>query len=164
MFNVHVLVIDAKTKQPAPCRLRIADAAGRVHSPLGRVAEFAVGRNEDIGGQVLLNGQRWYYINGACEVRLPAEVPLIVEITKGPEYKPIHREITLGAGQMALRFELERWIDLRAEDWYSGSDVVSQTYQVSNRKLCNHTQMFYHKNRIVNVSCKQTYCAVVAES
>src|SRR5262245_51656972 len=120
MFNVHLRVSDAATKEMLPCRVRIADASGRSYPPLGRVAEFAVGRNEDVGGQVLLHGRRWYYINGACEVPLPAEIPLTVEISKGPEYTSICREVTLGAGQMSLRFELQRWSDLSGEGWYSG--------------------------------------------
>jgi hypothetical protein len=120
MFNVHVRVNDAATGQPTPVRLRISDATGREYPPLGRVAEFATGRNEDVGGHVMLDGQRWYYTDGACEVALPGGVPLVIEATKGPEYKPVRKEITLGVGQMALRLTIERWINLRAEGWYSG--------------------------------------------
>ncbi len=120
MFNVHVRVNDAATGQPTPVRLRISDATGRVYPPLGHVAEFATGRNEDVGGHVMLDGKRWCYIDGACEVPLPGGVPLVIEATKGPEYTPLHQEMTLGVGQMALRLTIERWIDLRAEGWYSG--------------------------------------------
>src|SRR5262245_50908880 len=120
MFNVHVRVNDAATGQPTPVRLRISDADGRVYPPLGHVAEFATGRNEDVGGHVMLDGKRWYYIDGACEVPLPGGVPLVIEATKGPEYTPIRQETTLGVGQMALRLTIQRWIDLRAEGWYSG--------------------------------------------
>src|SRR6185503_8112966 len=103
MFNVHVRVNDAATGRPTPVRLRISDATGREYPPLGRVAEFATGRNEDVGGHVLLDGQRWHYIDGACEVPLPSGVPLTVEATKGPECNPLRQTLTLGMGQMALR-------------------------------------------------------------
>lgn len=120
MLNIHIRVIDAKTKQPTACRMRIVDEAGRSYPPLGRVAEFCVGRNEDVGGQVMIGGKRWYYIDGGCEMPLPSQAPLQVEIEKGPEFTPIRRELTLGAGQMSLRFEISRWIDLKAEGWFSG--------------------------------------------
>src|SRR5262245_26673863 len=118
MFNVHVRVNDAATGQPTPVRLRISDAAGRVYPPLGRVAEFATGKNEDVGGHVMLGGERWYYIDGACEVPLPGGVPLVIEATKGPEYTPIRHETTLGVGQMALRLTLSGASEL--DGWFAG--------------------------------------------
>lgn len=120
MFNIHLRVIDANTKQPTACRIRIADSTGRSFPPLGRLAEFAIGRNEDVGGQIMLDGKRWYYIDGGCETPLPAKSPLTVEINKGPEFLPIRREISLGAGQMTLRFEISRCADSSADRWYSG--------------------------------------------
>ncbi len=39
--------------------------------------------------------------------------------TKGPEYTPLDETVTLGAGQMALRFAIERWTDSRADGWVS---------------------------------------------
>jgi hypothetical protein len=120
MFNVHVRINDAATGQPTPVRLRISGSDGRVYAPLCHVAEFATGRNEDVGGHVMLGRDRWYYIDGACEVPLPGGVPLVVEVGKGPEYRPLRHETTLGVGQMALRLTIKRWIELRAEGWYSG--------------------------------------------
>ena len=48
------------------------------------------------------------YIDGACEMPLPAGVPLRVQAAKGPEYTPLDETVTLGAGQIALRFAIER--------------------------------------------------------
>jgi hypothetical protein len=73
----------------------------------------------DVGGNVLLDHQPHAYIDGTCEIRL-AIGPLQVEISKGPEYKPIRSQVTLTPGKLALRFEIERWIDLRAARWFSG--------------------------------------------
>ena len=50
---------------------------------------------------------------------LPAGVPLRVRATKGPEFTPIDETVTLGAGQMALRFVIDRWTNSRAEGWRS---------------------------------------------
>src|SRR5262249_53558324 len=87
---------------------------------LGRSVEFATGRNEDVGGHVRLGAERWYAIDGACEIRLPAGVPLRVQALKGPEFFPLDQTITLGPGQMALRLAIERWSDVAADGWIAG--------------------------------------------
>src|SRR5262245_44353664 len=120
MFNVHLRINDADTNQPTPARLRVAGPDGTHYPPLGRPAEFAAGRNEDVGGHLLLGRDRFWYVDGGCEVALPASVPLSVEIDKGPEYVPVRETVRLGAGQMALRFAVRRWTNLRERGWYSG--------------------------------------------
>jgi hypothetical protein len=119
MLSVHVRVNDAATGKPTPARLRFLDRAGNYHAPLGRLAQFATASGEDVGGSVRLGPARFAYIDGTCEVRLPAG-PITVEAFKGPEFLPLRREITLGPGQISLRLEVEAWTDLRAEGWYSG--------------------------------------------
>lgn len=119
MQQVHLRVNDAGTGQPTPVRLRITDAAGNYFAPFGRLTDFATGVNQDVGGSVLIEAQKWAYIDGACEILLPPG-QLRIEIAKGPEYKPIDEEITLLAGKMSLRFTMERWCDTRKEGWYSG--------------------------------------------
>jgi hypothetical protein len=119
MHTVHVRVNDAATGKPTPCRARFTDAEGRYYAPLGRLAEFATGRNQDVGGNVLIGMKPHAYSDGACEVRLPAGV-IQVEVHKGPEFTPLRQQVTLGPGKLALRFAIERWADWRAERWYSG--------------------------------------------
>jgi hypothetical protein len=119
MLTVHVRINDAATGKPAPVRVRFLDPSGAPHAPLGRLAEFAVGPGEDLGGNVRVGPARFAYIDGACEVRLPAG-KVIVEVHKGVEYVPLRREVVLGAGQISLRLAVERWADLRAEGWYAG--------------------------------------------
>jgi hypothetical protein len=120
MFNVHLRINDADTLQPTPVRLRISDGDGRVFPPLGHVAEFAFGRNEDVGGHLLLGRERWYYIDGTCEVPLPGGIPLTIEAAKGLEYEPVRQTVTLGAGQMSLRFAIKRWTNPNSNGWYAG--------------------------------------------
>jgi len=119
MLTVHVRINDAVSGKPTPVRLRLVDAAGHAHVPFGRLAEFATGRGQDVGGHLRLGTERFTYIDGACEVRLPAGV-VTVEASKGPEYLPLRRSVTLGPGQISIRLGMERSIDLRAEGWYSG--------------------------------------------
>lgn len=123
LLTVHVRVNDAGTGQPTPCRVRFASLDGEYFPPLGHLAEFATGSNEDVGGNLLWESKQYAYIPGTCEVPLPA-APLRVEITKGPEYKPITQEVALKPGQLTLRFALERWIDMRRERWHSGDTRV----------------------------------------
>ena len=92
LHTVHVRVNDAATGQPTPVRLRVTDAQGTYYAPLGRLTKFALGANEDVGGNVLVAGLPHAYIDGDCEIRLPAG-PLFIEISKGPEYQTLRREI-----------------------------------------------------------------------
>ena len=119
MFNVHVRVNDSATGKPTPVRLRITDAQGVYRPPLGRLASFSTAPEVDVGDQVRLDGANYAYIDGTCEVPLPAGL-VTVQISKGPEYRPVEQTVSLAAGQMALRFTIERWADWRAEGWHAG--------------------------------------------
>lgn len=119
MHTVHVRVNDAGTGRPTPVRLALRDATGTYRAPLGRLVDFATGPGEDVGGNVRLGPARYAHIDGACEVRLPPGT-IVVEVSKGPEYRAIAREVALGPGQISLRLTMERWADLTAQGWYAG--------------------------------------------
>ncbi|HTU89744.1 MAG TPA: CehA/McbA family metallohydrolase [Gemmataceae bacterium] len=125
MLTVHVRVSDSATGQPTPVRLRLVDAAGVCRMPFGRLAEFAERAGVDVGGQVRLGDDAFAYIDGICEVRLPAG-PVRVEVSKGPEYLPLSREVVLGPGKIALRLTIERALDWRSRGWYSGDGRAQQ--------------------------------------
>jgi hypothetical protein len=120
MIAVHLRINDAATGRPTPVRLRVSGPDGTAYPPLGRLAAFACGRGEDVGGHLRVGKESFAYVDGACEIPLPTGVPLRVRATKGPEYEPLDRTVTLGAGQMALRFELRRWSDLAGDGWHAG--------------------------------------------
>jgi hypothetical protein len=119
MLTVHVRVNDAATNRQTPVRVRFTDERGNEHVPFGRPAHFAEQPGVDVGGSVRIGAERFAYIDGACEIRLPAGT-IYVEATKGPEYSPLRRTVALGPGQISLRLGVDRWIDLRQEGWYSG--------------------------------------------
>ncbi len=121
--TVHVRVIDAATGQPTPVRVRFTDAEGTHYAPFGRLTEFAAGPNQDVGGNVFIGIKPHAYIDGSCEINLPPGL-LQVQIDKGPEYRPFRTEVQLAPGKLALRFQIERWTDLRAQGWYSGDTCV----------------------------------------
>jgi hypothetical protein len=118
MLTVHLRVNDASTGRPTPVRLRLL-ADGSPHAPFGRLLAFACGPGEEVGGQVQIGADAYAYIDGTCEVRLPAG-PLTVELSKGPEYLPVHSLLSLRPGQISLRLTIERCTDWRAEGWYGG--------------------------------------------
>lgn len=120
MLTVHLRVNDAATGRPTAVRLRVSAPDGTKYAPLGRFTDFPHGVNEDVGGGLRLGREAWFSIDGACEITLPSGVPLRVQATKGPEYLALDTTVTLGAGQMALRFAVERWHDRRADGWVSG--------------------------------------------
>jgi hypothetical protein len=119
MHTVHVRVNDAATGKPTPCRIRFTDAEGRYYAPFGRLAAFDAKQEENVGGNLIFDGEKFAYIDGACEIQLPAG-SLSIAICKGIEYAPLHQEVKLAPGKLALRFTLERWIDLRSQGWHSG--------------------------------------------
>jgi hypothetical protein len=119
MQTVHVRVNDAATGQPTPVRVRFAGPDGTYYAPLGRLADFATGSNEDVGGNLLYGDKKYAYIDGTCEVALPPG-PIVVEVSKGPEYIPIREEVPLKTGQLSLRLTIQRWSDLRRDGWYAG--------------------------------------------
>ncbi len=117
--TVHVRVNDAATGQPTPVRIRFTDGEGNYHAPLGRLASFATGPNQDVGANVYVGRKAFALIDGTCEINLPPG-PLIVEIHKGPEYQPVVSELTLLPGKMSMRLAIMRWTNLREQGWHSG--------------------------------------------
>lgn len=117
--TVHIRINDAATGKPTPVRLRVTDEAGTYFAPFGHTAEFPIGRGEAVGGDVMIDGKRWAYIDGTCEVAVPPGT-LTLEATKGPEFKPLRETTSLPLGKMALRFQVARISDFKKDGWYSG--------------------------------------------
>src|SRR5947209_17268875 len=110
--TVHLRVNDAATGQPTPVRLRVTGPDGTYYPPFGHSADFAIGRGEDVGGNVMVGTERWAFIDGTCEIALPPGA-ITVEARKGPEYRPLRETVQLPAGKLALRFAVERHCDWR---------------------------------------------------
>jgi hypothetical protein len=119
MQTVHVRVNDAVTGRPTPVRVRFTGPDGTCYAPFGRLTDFATEMSVDVGGNVLFGSEAHAHIDGTCEVRLPPG-RISVALSKGPEYRPLQTTVDLPPGKLALRFEVERLADLRAEGWYSG--------------------------------------------
>lgn len=117
--TVHLRVNDTATGKPTAVRVRVSDPADNHYLPLGHATPFPTKPNQDVGGKVLIEGRPHFYIDGACEIALPAG-PLEVHLSKGPEYRAKTEHLQLPAGKLALRLDIERWTDERSKGWYSG--------------------------------------------
>ena len=117
LHTVHVRVNDAATGQPTPCRVRFIGPEGEYLAPFGRLTNFATRAN------VQIDGRLFAYIDGTCEIELPAG-QIIVHVSKGPEYTAVRHQVTLPPGQLSMRLQVERWIDMRQQRWYAGDSQV----------------------------------------
>src|SRR5207249_2460679 len=105
--QVHVRVNDAATGKPTPCRVRITDESGNYYAPYGRTPRFLTSSADrpftrrPVAGTILFHPQPWAYIDGTCEIDLPAGT-LRVEIRKGPEYRSLDQAISLVPGKLAM--------------------------------------------------------------
>lgn len=121
MLAVHLRVTDAATNKPTPVRLSVTGPNGEYYAPLGRLTEFACGVGEDVGGHVRIGRENYSTIDGSCEIRLPAGIPLRFRVSKGIDYQPLDRTIALGPGQMAIRLTIQSWTTRETDDrWMSG--------------------------------------------
>lgn len=106
MTLVHLRVLDSKSNLPIAFRLRMIHANGSQACPLGRQLRFPLSANIGVGGQALLDGQVYHWIDGACEVMLePGKY--WVEVTRGNRYTPLARWVEVKPGQAALRLLLD---------------------------------------------------------
>jgi hypothetical protein len=161
--TVHVRVNDRATGQATPVRLRLSNPEGEYFAPLGRLTEFATGRNQDVGGNLRLGHKAYAFIDGTCEVRLPGG-RLLVDLYKGFEYLPCHVELDHPTGKISLRLEIERWIDLRRDGWYSGDtrahfltphaallEGAAEDLAVVNLLAVEHSQRISADHEIVSI-------------
>lgn len=119
MLTIHLRIND-ESGQPTPVRLRLSGLDEAVFAPFSRSATFPTGAYEAVGGHLQIGSEIWHTIDGSCEVKLPAGVPIRVRASKGPAYIPLDEVVTLGSGQMALRFTIRRWSNIAESGWLAG--------------------------------------------
>ncbi len=107
-----VLRIRDEHGRPTTAGLVIRDAAGRVYpSQAKRLApDFAF--------------HPQIYRKDGEQVKLPPGV-YTVEVTRGPEYLPLRRTVTVPAGKSHVEsFQLARWVDPSLSGWWSGDHHI----------------------------------------
>lgn len=85
-----------------------------------------------------------------------------VTYTRGPEYRILHRQITVPAAETHReQFRLQRWIKLVDHGWYSGDHHVHAAgcahYESPTRGVSPEAMMRHLKGEDVNVGCVLTW-------
>jgi hypothetical protein len=120
---IHGAILDAANKQPAQVRLSMRSPNGQYIPPYGHRREVNAGWFQDYGADLQLGDTSFAYIDGRFQVELPVG-DVYVEVTKGFEYEPIRRRVTIAPGQRELKLEISHLYDLRSQGWSSGDTHV----------------------------------------
>jgi hypothetical protein len=113
--SLRLSVKDAATGKPTIARISLKEEKGRHHSPPGSLHRSLRGRNH-------------FYCDQSAELTVP-EGTYRLSAFRGPEYKIASRDITVRAGQTQdLAVELERWVHMSKEHWYSGELHIHANY------------------------------------
>ncbi len=118
MGTLRVSVADAETGQITQARIQLRASDGKSYAPSDayqRVATRAL--HED-----------FFHTDGEFSLELPVGEASILAM-KGFERYPATSTVAIEAGAVtSVRFELERFTDMGALGWYSGSDHVHMNY------------------------------------
>jgi len=123
---VQVTVVDADTGETIPCRVAFHSPEGLPYAPHGHHAPVYSNQptwNVDIGGDVTLGQIAYAYIDGTCQGWLPRG-RVLVDVARGYEYEPTRTWVDIEPGQQELKLELKRWIDMKAQGYFSGDTHV----------------------------------------
>jgi hypothetical protein len=113
--SLRLRVKDAATGKATIARLSLQEERGRFHAPAGSLHRA-------------LRGQGHFYCDGTAALTVPAGTYRLFGY-RGPEYKVVSRQITVKAGQThEVMVELERWIHMAKNGWYSGELHIHANY------------------------------------
>lgn len=132
--RLHLTLVDRASGRPLAARVRLTSADGRAWAPddAWRHADLAFDRRERS------STYEYFDIDGAGDALVP-EGPISVDVTRGPEYRPIHRLVAIAAGAHdTLRLALERLANLPARGWWSGDLHVHMNYGGTYRNTPAH--------------------------
>ena len=134
--TLSVRIIDAKTGEPTPARVRLQGANGERPRAVGAailsetaipIPKQAIGVMwgwDDRAQGYALQPDGSFYVDGAFEAQLPPG-SYTLTLSKGFEYR--HQEVTLTVGadeRVTREYRLERWIDMPSRGWYSADDHI----------------------------------------
>ena len=123
VFDVEFAVRDVGSLGPVACRVNIVDREGEYWPPLGHMKHFPTGHNEDVGGDVLIGGSRFAYVESSFVAPLPAGA-YTARFVRGPEYREASVGFLVPHTEEAIVVDLSRWVDMNQRGWYSGDTHV----------------------------------------
>jgi hypothetical protein len=119
-YPVAVALRDATSGDAIHARVHVRDRSGEYWPPQGHRKIIAQGWREDIGGDVIVAGKTFAYVDPEFILPLPVG-DYVMEVSRGPEYIPVRVEFEVVAGeQPRLQVELKRWVAMADRGWYSG--------------------------------------------
>lgn len=120
LHEVKVSLRDEDTGSPIYARVSVTDAEGDYWPPQGHRKIIAQGWREDIGGDVIVAGRTFAYVNPDFVLPLPAG-SYEMEVVRGPEYTPRSVRFDVGKKKVPqITVQLSRWIHMARRGWYSG--------------------------------------------
>ncbi|MFN7934702.1 MAG: CehA/McbA family metallohydrolase [Bryobacteraceae bacterium] len=125
MGKVHVRVVDAVTKQPLRSRVYLNAADGRAYAPAESWfrADWLMFDHMDQEGEY-----HYFHTDGDFEVDLPPGKASLA-FSRGFEYQPVNREITVTPGGTAeLVVPLQRIENMAARGWWDGDNHFHMNY------------------------------------
>jgi hypothetical protein len=104
--RVDVELVDARTGEPVPARVRFVAPDGRYLPPLGHRDEINPGLNEDAGADVVLGGAAYAYVPGRFPIVLPTG-DMEVEVVRGFGCRPLRTTVGVDGGRAPIVLPLE---------------------------------------------------------
>jgi TolB protein len=132
--RLRLVVVDQTTGAPLAARVSVTGPDGRDYAPddAWRHADIAFDRAARSGPD------RYFDVDGSARLAVPAGT-LTIDVTRGPEYRPVHREVTVAAGRAdSVRISLARLANLPAQGWWSGDLHVHMNYGGTYRNPPTH--------------------------
>ncbi|MGH9673927.1 MAG: CehA/McbA family metallohydrolase, partial [Bryobacteraceae bacterium] len=121
--TVHARVVDAATGRPTAARVAFLSPAGRYIAPYGHAEDINIGWMQNTGADVKIGGASFAIVDSSFQIDLPAG-DVYVEISKGFEYAPVRRKLTIAPGQRDLRLDISRAFDTQPEGWHTADTHV----------------------------------------
>lgn len=120
---IHGRILDDATGRPVPARLAFRSLEGRYIPPHGHRTEVNSAWFEDFGADTVLGQASFAYVDGTFQIELPVG-DVLVELSKGFEYQPVRRRLTVESGQRNLDLRLRRSSDWRVNGWVTADTHV----------------------------------------
>jgi len=120
---VNVTVRDEDTGKPVPARLHFSGPNGEYYAPYGHHTVINDNWFEDYGADIKLGEMNYAYVPGRFRTKLPVG-EVYVEATRGFEYRPVRKKVTIQPGQRDLELTLKRMADWRSEGWVTADTHV----------------------------------------
>jgi hypothetical protein len=113
--KLRLTIKDSASGKPTRARISLREEGGRFHAPAGSLYRS-------------LRGRGHFYCDKTAELTIPAGTYQLSGF-RGPEYKVATRPIVVKEGQThEVTVELERWVHLAKDGWYSGELHIHANY------------------------------------